>query len=764
MMGLGLLMGTTSCEDFLYTDSPSQADVNFVFASAETAQAALQNAYSEWRASGNVHSNGAFYDMVVGSSDTEAQPESYGSQINRWVTSYFYGDIDNTKNLRGPENFPNVSNNGTLSGTWNNLYKIIAILNTTINSFEAADSFEAMINQTAPTALSQTYGEAIALRATIYFELMRFFGDVPLQLVAGETATELTNRSKIAEFCLDQLMKVEPLMYRPGEGSRDKTYMSRTYVDGLIGRIAMWEAGYQTRRTDFGDSYYTKLDGSPIQFEKMYTSDKYKCFYGRRTDWKEVYQKALPFLAAAYENPGSAVAFQESDPRPDSKKGQKFGNPFQYVFQQMNNLEFATENVYEIPETQGAQGERPYAFGRPSDGGNGYFYPSKTYCQARFQPIYYWDDFDPDDMRRDVTVTVFGSRGNGQERLIPFTKGSTAKAGGPALNKWDENRMEHPWVKAQRQAGINCPYMRFAEIMLMYAEVLCDLGQTGQAQAILERVHRRALGDKCDINAFIAKSGDLRHAIYNERKLEFGGEGVRKWDVIRSGYVDEIVTSFRTRTNAMIADLQKNGYHTFDNGNEISAYVWIKDVDVSSQQLVVGKDGNGKDILEDNPFYLGYRLTTTCTDRENPVQWPAWRGQNDDWFAVGSEQGDTKYFANLKFGLDANQYANVVAMCEADGKTTSLTSDLHTNVAIKGLFKYIDPESQEAKDLEADGYVKTAYGAELIKDQKNIDDYSTYVYNGYESKTPPIYMFPMHGDVIKQNPEVLIQGYGFQSK
>lgn len=25
-------------------------------------------------------------------------------------------------------------------------------------------------------------------------------------------------------------------------------------------------------------------------------------------------------------------------------------------------------------------------------------------------------------------------------------------------------------------------------------------------------------------------------------------------------------------------------------------------------------------------------------------------------------------------------------------------------------------------------------------------------------------LFPMHGDVIKQNPDVLIQGYGFQSK
>lgn len=733
MMGLGLLMGTTSCEDFLETSSPSEAEVDFVFSTSATAEAALQNAYSEWRASGNVHSNGAFYDMVVGSSDTEAQPESYGSQINRWVISNFYGDIDNTKNLRGPENFPNVSNNGTLSGTWNNLYKIIAILNTTISSFESASTFGDMMKQTDPTAISQIYGEAIALRATIYFELMRFYGDVPFQLVSGEEAKELTNRSYIAEYCLDQLMKVEPLMYRPGEGSRDKSYMSRTYVDGLIGRIGMWEAGYQTRRTDLGEGYYKGIDGNAIQFDKLYTSDKYKCFYGRRSDWKTIYQRIDPFLAAAYQNPGPGVAFQEVDPRGKSKLGQEFGNPYQYVFQQMNDLEFATENVYEIPETQGVQTERPYAFGRPSDGGKSNNYPCKTYGQARFQPIYYWDDFDPDDQRRDVTVTVFGSRGNGQERLIPFSKGSTAKAGGPALNKWDENRMSNPYTVTQRQAGINCPYMRYSEIMLMYAEVCCDLGNSGTATEILRRVHQRAFALPVDINTFITKCGDLRHAIYEERKLEFGGEGIRKWDVIRSGYVDEIVTSFRTRTTQYMDDLKNKGYHTFANGNQISAYVWIKDV-------------NPKD------FGVDYRLTTTCTDRENPVLWPAWRGQNDDWYSVGSKWND-KTFANLKFGMTESQAAQ-----------SGLSSDLRTNVAIKGLFNYIDPNSDEAKALEADGYVKTEYGAELIKNTKNYDDYNTYVYGGYEHNTPPIYMFPMHGDVIKQNPEVLIQGYGFQSK
>ena len=733
-MGLSLLMGSTSCSDFLDTSSPSQADVDFVFASSETAQAALQNAYSTWRSSGNVHSNGAFYDMVVGSSDTEAQPESYGSQINRWVISNFYGYIDNTKNLRGPENFPNVSNNGTLSGTWNNLYKIIAQLNTIINSFESASSYQEMIAQTGPSALSQTYGEAIALRATIYFELSRYFGDVPLQLVAGEEAKELTNRSYTAEYMLRDLMKVEPLMYRPGEGSRDKSYMSRTYVDGLIGRIGMWEAGYQTRRTDLGDNYYTRLDSTVITFDKMYESSKYNCFYGRRSDWKDIYTKIEPYLANAIENPGSGVVFQENDPRSTSENGQVYNNPFQYVFQQMMDLKFADENVYEIPESQGVQTERPYAFGRPSDGGKSYNYPCKTYGQARFQPIYYYDDFDPDDLRRDVTVTAFGSRGSGQERLIPFSKGSTAKAGGFALNKWDENRMSSPYVVTQRQAGINCPYMRYAEILLMYAEVECDLGTNiGKAKEYLAKVHQRAFSYPINVEDFIAKCGDLRHAIYEERKLEFGGEGIRKWDVIRSGYVDEIVTSFKTRTKQMLDDIQNKGYHQFDNGNVFSAYIWVKDVDPAE-------------------YGVKYRLTTTCTDKTNPVLWPAWRGQNDDWYSWGVNWGDPN-FNNLKYGITAAQAAQ-------SGKA----SDLKTNVAVMGMFEYIDPNSEEAKTLEANGWTKTEWGYEIIKNTQNYDDYYTYIYNGYETKTPPIYMFPMHGDVIKQNPEVLIQGYGFPSK
>ena len=84
---------------------------------------------------------------------------------------------------------------------------------------------------------------------------------------------------------------------------------------------------------------------------------------------------------------------QVNDPRSSDKK--TFGNPYQYVFQQMMDETIADENVYEIPETRGKQGERPYAFGRPSSGGGSAAYPCKNYGQSRFHAVYYYGDFDP---------------------------------------------------------------------------------------------------------------------------------------------------------------------------------------------------------------------------------------------------------------------------------------------------------------------------------------------------------------------------------
>lgn len=96
MMGVGMLFAATSCEDFLDTSSPSEADVDFVFSEASTARAALYNAYEKWRGNAGVHSNGVFYDLVVCGSDAERHPEAYASQIARHVPENLYGYSDAT--------------------------------------------------------------------------------------------------------------------------------------------------------------------------------------------------------------------------------------------------------------------------------------------------------------------------------------------------------------------------------------------------------------------------------------------------------------------------------------------------------------------------------------------------------------------------------------------------------------------------------------------------------------------------------------------
>ena len=57
---------------------------------------------------------------------------------------------------------------------------------------------------------------------------------------AGEEASEITPRDVIAEYHINKLKEVEPLMFRAGESSGiDKTFMTRTYVQGLIARMAL---------------------------------------------------------------------------------------------------------------------------------------------------------------------------------------------------------------------------------------------------------------------------------------------------------------------------------------------------------------------------------------------------------------------------------------------------------------------------------------------------------------------------------------------
>ena len=685
-----------ACHDFLETHSASTMDGDFVTSSEANIRLAMSGLYETWRdcAQNKVFGDGLWYGADVPGSDITRHPEAFTNQPGRHWPECLY------------QNGNYASQYGLLSylkedDIFASLYKIIAVSNAITGAVEARDDYESMING-KPSEMGQLYGEAVAMRATAYRELIKNFGDVPFNNKIGEVAQGLVGRDWIYEKCLEDLQKVEPVMYPVNNKSR----FSQTYVDGLIGRMALEAGGYQTRRNDLERK---DLKGNAITFEQLGTVNN-DATYARRADWQRFYSLAKTYFQKAFsEHLGTAV-FHETDPRADEANGRIYNNPYQYFFQQMMDADgmYADESIYEYPMQQGIVNDaRPYSFGRPSNGGSKNAYPCKAYGQGRVNPAFYYGVFDPQDKRRDVAVTVTGSDGAGNEKLIPFVPNSKANGGGLSFNKWDENRQTHPWVKAQRMSGINGPYMRLSEMYLGYAEACAALGDNGEARTYLDLIRNRAFGDaiKAKTDAFIAQEGSLLNAIIQERGFEFAAEGDRRFTLIRTGLLPVKIKYIKDLTRAMIDGLKTNGYYTFENGNTISNTVYTKMVNGQKEK--------------------GYRLTTQCPEgqEDDPLLYPGWRGQKDNWDELG---------------------------CAYKGDTL-------TNLAIKGLFKSLS--SSEISALKAEGYEAQAWGADIVQYE---DEYYTYLFYDYDYTQAPIYLWPFTPQILSTGG--FKNGYGFKNE
>lgn len=715
------LCGTAVMSCNLETSSPSSVDGDFVFTGVETAKTVLLGAYNQLI---NDYNNGYVPNFTNIGSDIERC--SVGNITDLVGGAQLYNEPYTEKDF----------NINFQKGNWDRFYSIISKCNSIIEYLEKDwDN----VTKDAPNEKSDLLGQAYALRATVYYDITRYYGDVFYVTKAGEDGGEnLTNRDYIIESELENLYRVEPLLYTIGQNGHYSDQMTRNYVDGLIGRMCFMEAGYQTRRTDLGADFYTDKDGNALQFDVWGTDADANAQYARRKDWKKFYDAALPYLKKAVEQPGEA-ALTTVDPRSDNK-GRVYDNPFQYYFQQVNEQKKATETIYEVTMKENGGSRIAYNFGRGS-GGASPAMPPKANAQICSYPEVYYGEFDPQDKRRDVSMNVTGSTGTGVESLYTYTLGNRLTIG-IGLNKYDPNRVETPDLR-QLYSGISYIHMRQADIILMLAEAYAQTGNEGAAQAELKKVHDRAYPEAVRDAKFAEllatpaseTQSSLVEAILKERQLEFQGENLRRWDLVRSGNFPKVAVEFRKKMVDHMAQLKAQGYAEFKNGNQLPAYVWTKLVDAK-------KD-------------YGFRLTMTTpagldeTSDEYAVLYPAWRGQHDDWQAAKDYQINSR---------GNNVKANVV--------------EDYTNLAIQGLFKYIVPGSAEAQALEARGYKQTAWAVGMYT-LKGVDDpnqeaeWSTKFMGGYSdadyaAKKAPIYLIPMEETVCVTTG--INNGYGFKSR
>lgn len=683
-----LLTGIIACKkSFLTAESRSAVDTEFVFSSTGEAFGALVGCYDLWRTS----NGGMFYDIDAVGSDAETHPEAYDAQLRHIPEGLYASEIalDYASSL----------------AMWGNMYKIANRANMILEAIAKKEEYKAAVAENKPNDWTQMYGEAAVFRAFVYHNLIRYFGDVPYtqQVITSTKQTDtaqLVSRDIIYDDELASLAKVAPLMYKLGENGINAERFSQTFAYGLAGKMAMYAGGYGLRRTNF--------DYSPVTFTQL-GSEKWEAKYVRRTDYKKYYELAKTYLKAAMDNAGSAYLITADT------RGAGFNNPFQMNFQYNMNLVVSPESLFEVGETQAQFSERPYAFGRPSNGGSANSYPNKAYGQSRMHPSFYYGDYDPKDLRRDVTVAVTANSGSCSEVLIDFTPGSRDK-GGLANNKWDESRMPNPYTLSQRQAGVNWTMMRMADVILLLSEAYAELGDEGAAKTELTKVRARAFASADQagkVTAYIGGlSGDaLKEAILQERKLEFAGEGYRREDLIRNGKLPQKIKELRDAQIAMVNDLKNKNYHVFANGNEIPGYIYTKRVNVSSL-------GMTKMLTTQN--------TVAETDATYPVRFPGWRGNSDVWSQFTASSGNR-------------------------------------NLAIQGLFKFIDSASAEGLALKAAGYKVTPWGSNIVA---NAPQYTSNIFKGYPDAyytagVPPRYLFPIPTESITKS-TVVTNGYGFK--
>lgn len=659
----------TQCtKDYLETSSPSSVDDVFVTSTPGETFKSLSWCYANYRQTSVM---GVYrWNDPVGS-DAETYPEDNSS--------------NNLNAILRPDQLPVDAVKGGFDG----LYATLARAAKVAALIAEKEAYKADVAAGRISDWTQLYGEAITIRAFCYFELVKHFGDVPFGYENKRVEDySLTSRFTIYDNLIEDLKKVEPLMYKIGEGGINAERFSRTFCNALIGQAALASGGYQTIRTDIPDLY-----GS-LTFTRK-GNEANKCVYVRRSDYLGYYQTAKIYFQKAIDNKGSANLITV-DGRAVAN------NPFQRHFQYFADLQVSPESLFELGNIQGGQtlttSEYSYAFGRPSDGGSANAAPTKVFAALRIIPTVYYGDFINADKRRDVSVAVTGSNGDGNEKMISFVPGNKI-TGGISTNKWDDNRMNPPFVASQRNSGMNWPILRMADVILMLAEVKAELGEN-DAVALINQIRERAFGNsKYNVGALSGQA--LKDAVMKERKLELLGEGTRRWDLIRSGSFSERAIAAQQEMATMVSNLRSQGFHQFANGNVISSYIWIKKVNLS------------------NP------LTFDCTDTTNAALYPAWRGQYN--------------------------YSSLASI-------SSKVVGTNHNIAIQGLFRYINPGSAEATTLQSDGYVKTNWGIDIVNYEAA---YKRNLLSGITSAgDPPRYYWPIPSETLRGSKGKVTNGYG----
>lgn len=587
IIGAGIF-GIASCSDFLDQTSKSELDDNTVFNSVYYANLALNKVYG---------------DLTQDQTYSQYIPIIWGLNSDCELVDGLGSDASNTSSERGNMNYNANPGWGNIAKLWDSMYGIIENANLVI---EGVDNSELIMTEDAnKRTMLRIKGEALTLRAMVYYDLIKFFGDIPMKLES--TKTDLSNvylGKTDRDIIMDSLIVnlEEAITYLPwaGESGYTTEHVTKGYAHALLANIALSRAGWNIR------------EQAKEGYEKAaFSDDTYptqRCGAEKR---EEMYKLALKHLS-------TVISSGKHQLNPSIE------NHWLLVNQRALDVNYR-ENIFEIPMGLSKSGELGYTVGvRINGASKKYGTKGNSSGKLKLTAPYFWS-FDRKDLRRDITCANYQLKetdGVLKEEMLgntPF---------GIYCAKWDIRKMNEEWRQAAITAGnakwmsgINVVRMRYPQVLLMYAEVVNELygpdgvGEAGlSARDALSLVHTRAFADedKAEAKQYIASIPADKQAFFNaivdENAWELAGEGFRKFDLIRwnllSSKIDQFVADYKNQLNVT------EGYP------EKVYFKYNEDFSINMSSVHWYEEPTNTEGYESKSFFGAERSATTKTQLE----------------------------------------------------------------------------------------------------------------------------------------------------
>ena len=491
LLGVGMLAtaSLTSCEDGLTTPTQSSFDESVVFSNYTLAE---YNVFGIYEVFGHTNCHRGRYLPWYG--------------FNTDIELYNNTTVDEKSDIA---RYSVTATNGQLNlanGPYNELMGGIERANLAIRGIRQYG------NPQSDAQMAELLGEALCARALLYTELLKAYGEVPARFEPIGPETIYLNKSDkdvIYKQLLADLEESFGYMKWPGKSANtaNTDRPSLAFAKGLYARLALMASGHSLRPEEgavgTGTAGTVRLSTDPdLQKEVLYP-------------------KALAALKDVISDSGLSLM------------------DFTQLWKDFNNMDITAgkEVIYVIPSSD-TRGRWNYTFAIRTEGNPAWSQgpTSSRGGTAGPVPTLYWK-YEPQDVRREISCVNW-------KWVLGTNNTNVAVPAGP--NDWYFGKFRLEWqnkvpYNGGNDDGIKPIYMRYADILLMAAEIANDPACGGRdetfAKNCLLEVRKRAYkGNEGMATSYVnGLSGQtaIFNAIVDERALEFVGEMLRKTDLIR---------------------------------------------------------------------------------------------------------------------------------------------------------------------------------------------------------------------------------------